>query len=54
MGRPPGMIQGRILHMRVSPEFLKAIDKWRKKQITKPTRSEAVRRLVELGLKKGK
>ena len=55
MGRPPGKIQDRHLQMRVSDEFLKAVDKWRAKQDDKPGRSEAIRRLVEMALKaKGK
>jgi hypothetical protein len=37
--------------MRASEDFLKAIDKWRAKQEDKPSRAEAIRRLVELGLK---
>ncbi|MBP1297481.1 hypothetical protein JOH49_007234 [Bradyrhizobium elkanii] len=37
--------------MRVSDEFLKAIDAWRRKQEDEPSRAEAIRRLVELGLK---
>ena len=37
--------------MRVSDEFLKSIDKWRAKQEDKPSRAEAIRRLVEIGLK---
>lgn len=37
--------------MRVSPSFIKAIDDWRRKQADLPTRSEAIRRLVEIGLK---
>jgi metal-responsive CopG/Arc/MetJ family transcriptional regulator len=41
--------------MRASPEFLKSVDKWRTKQEDKPSRSEAIRRLVEIGLRaKGK
>ncbi len=36
--------------MRASPEFLKAVDKWRAKQEDKPSRAEAIRRLVELAL----
>jgi hypothetical protein len=40
--------------VRVDPEFLKLIDAWRRKQDDMPTRPEAIRRLVELGLKKGK
>jgi hypothetical protein len=51
MGRPPGKIQDRQFQMRVSDEFLKAIDKWRQKQDDAPSRAEAIRRLVEIGLK---
>jgi hypothetical protein len=51
MGRPPGRIQDRPFQMRVSDAFLRAIDKWRAKQDDKPSRAEAIRRLVELGLK---
>ena len=41
--------------VRVDEEFLKLIDAWRRKQEDVPTRPEAIRRLVELGLKaKGK
>ena len=31
--------------------FLKAVDKWRDKQEDEPSRAEAIRRLVELGLR---
>lgn len=34
-----------------SAELMAAIDKWRRKQPDKPKRSEAIRRLVALGLK---
>ena len=51
MGRPPGKIQDRQFQMRVSDEFLKAIDKWRQKQDDEPSRAEAIRRLVEIALK---
>ena len=37
--------------VRVDEEFLKQLDAWRKKQDDVPTRPEAIRRLVELGLK---
>jgi hypothetical protein len=37
--------------MRVTEEFLKMIDKWRAKQEDEPSRAEAIRRLVEMGLK---
>jgi len=37
--------------MRVSEGFLKAVDKWRAKQDDRPSRAEAIRRLVEIALK---
>jgi len=37
--------------VRVDKDFLKLIDEWRRKQDDAPTRPEAIRRLVELGLK---
>ncbi len=41
--------------VRVDEEFLKLIDAWRKKQDDLPSRPEAIRRLVEIGLRaKGK
>jgi hypothetical protein len=36
---------------RISDEFIARLDKWAAKQDDKPVRSEAIRRLVELGLK---
>ncbi len=40
--------------IRLSEELRGSIDKWAKKQDDKPSRSEAIRRLVEIALKKGK
>jgi hypothetical protein len=37
--------------LRVDEDLLKRIDEWRRKQQDIPNRPEAVRRLVELGLK---
>jgi hypothetical protein len=37
--------------IRLSDEFLAAVDKWSSKQDDTPGRSEAIRRLVEIGLK---
>jgi hypothetical protein len=55
MGRPPGRIQDKPLNMRASAGFIAMIDRWRARQPDKPTRAEAIRRLVSLGLKaKGK
>lgn len=39
------------LQIRVSDDFCREVDEWRRAQPDIPTRSEAVRRLVELGLK---
>jgi hypothetical protein len=37
--------------IRLSDEFLAKVDTWARKQDDQPGRSEAIRRLVELGLK---
>ena len=36
---------------RLSDEFMATLDAWAARQDDEPTRSEAIRRLVELGLK---
>lgn len=41
---------GTLVGTRFQPTLLDAIDTWRKKQDDLPTRPEAVRRLVELGM----
>lgn len=38
------------LQMVISPEEIKRIDEWRRKQPELPSRSEAIRRLVKIGL----
>lgn len=44
-----------VTAIRLSSELRKTVDTWASKQEDQPTRSEAIRRLVELGLKaKGK
>jgi hypothetical protein len=40
-----------VTAIRLSKEFRATVDKWAAKQDDKPPRSEAIRRLVELGLK---
>jgi metal-responsive CopG/Arc/MetJ family transcriptional regulator len=45
------MVEYPQIGVRVDADFLKAIDEWRRKQDDVPTRPEAIRRLVELGLK---
>jgi hypothetical protein len=47
--RPPG--PGVQVVVRLQPDPLSALDKWAAKQSDQPTRAEAIRRLVELGLK---
>lgn len=42
------------LQMVIAPSQVAAIDAWRKDQPDLPSRSEAIRRLVELGLSKPK
>lgn len=37
--------------MRVSPEWLDKIDDWRRSQADLPSRAEAIRRLVAMGLR---
>jgi hypothetical protein len=55
-GRRPG--SGRpatgkdpVRTMRLSDEFIAKVDAWAARQVDDPGRSEAIRRLVELGLK---
>ncbi len=50
MGRRPGRIQDRPFQMRVSADFLKRLDHWRRRQKDKPSRAEAIRRLVHAAL----
>jgi hypothetical protein len=52
LGRPPGKVQDRALQMRVSEQFLRTIDDWRRKQPDLPSRTEAIRRLVEKAIEK--
>ena len=40
--------------MMVSPGFLERVDQWRRKQPDLPNRSEAIRRLVEAGIRSTK
>jgi hypothetical protein len=44
-------ITGDPVMVRVQPEMAKQLDDWRRKQEDLPGRPEAIRRLVELGLK---
>ena len=40
-----------LIQLRVDTEFLEALDEWRAGQRPLPSRSEAIRRLVALGMK---
>ena len=52
-GRPP--VDSEAINVRIAKPSLEMIDGWRRKQEDLPGRPEAIRRLVELGLKaKGK
>jgi hypothetical protein len=46
-GRPAGKTQTTPMNMRVSAEFLAMLDGWRRAQPDLPTRTEAIRRIVE-------
>jgi hypothetical protein len=50
-GRPAGRLQDTPVHLRVSGEFIKALDDWRNIQPDRPSRSEAIRRLTEQAIK---
>jgi hypothetical protein len=47
--RPP--VTGELVGVRVQPDLAKALDDWRRRQGDLPGRPEAIRRLVEIGLK---
>ena len=49
--RKRSAITGKLVGVRLQPNQLKAIDAWAAKQKPPVTRPEAIRRLVELGLK---
>jgi hypothetical protein len=50
-GGRPATGRNPVRAIRLSDEFLAAVDTWSSKQDDAPGRSEAIRRLVELGLK---
>ena len=47
-------LNARQFQMRVSDEFIAKIDEWRRTQPDIPGRTEAIRRLVEIGLEADK
>jgi hypothetical protein len=50
--KPRARTAGTLVGTRFQSDLLAAIDLWRKGQTDLPTRPEAVRRLVELGMQK--
>jgi hypothetical protein len=50
-GRPTKRQQDRPFQMRVSEDFIRTVDEWRRAQIDLPSRAEAIRRMVELAAK---
>jgi hypothetical protein len=42
---------GELVGVRIQPDMAKLLDDWRRRQDDLPGRPEAIRRLVELGLK---
>jgi hypothetical protein len=48
-GRPP--VESEAVTVRIATDALQIIDDWRRKQNDLPGRPEAIRRLVEIGLK---
>jgi hypothetical protein len=50
-GRPSQHPQDRPFQMRVSEDFLRTVDDWRRRQKDLPSRAEAIRRMVELASK---
>jgi hypothetical protein len=47
-------VTGDLVGVRLQPEMARHLDDWRRKQDDLPGRPEAIRRLVELGLKANK
>jgi hypothetical protein len=50
-GGRPATGRDAVRTMRLSDEFVAKVDSWAKDQDDQPGRTEAIRRLVELGLK---
>jgi len=50
-GRPTKRAQDRPFQMRVSEDFFRTVDEWRRGQLDLPSRAEAIRRMVELAAK---
>jgi hypothetical protein len=50
MGRPPGRTYRETIPVRLTEQAVAAVDKWIDRQHEAMSRSEAIRRLLELGL----
>jgi hypothetical protein len=50
-GRPPGRTVGRAIAVRLPPDVEARLDAWVSAQPDKPSMSEAIRRLVDAGVK---
>jgi hypothetical protein len=50
----PATGTGRTVGVRIRPDLSSQIESWRAQQRPIPSEPEAIRRLVEIGLKKGK
>ena len=48
------LMHDKVFQMRVSEEFLRRIDDFRRAEPDLPSRAEAIRRLIELGLQAAK
>jgi hypothetical protein len=44
------LVHDKSFQMRATEDFLRRVDNWRRQQSMLPSRAEAIRRLVELGL----
>jgi hypothetical protein len=49
---PPQVGGGILIGVRIEPDDLELLDAWRNEQSDKPGRPEAIRRLVQRGVKK--
>jgi len=45
------LIHDKVFQMRATDEFLRRVDDWRRQQPELPSRAEAIRRLIEAGLR---
>ena len=51
MARPTSEPKTERMDLRMSSDFIKRLNAWRKRHDDPPPRSEAIRQLVEIGLK---